>query len=61
MTVPWFLFYGRKHFGMQKQEIMCTRYGEMMDMIDCEAVENGTAKVKRKEHSIGYDDIFALN
>lgn len=61
MTVPWFLFYGRKHFGMQKQEIMCTRYGEMMDMISCEDVENGTAKVKRKEHSIGYDDTFALN
>lgn len=28
---------------------MCTRFGEMIDMISCLAVYNGTAKLKKKK------------
>lgn len=45
------LFYGRQ-LGMSRQEIMHTRYGEMLDMISCLAIYNGTAREKAKKMSM---------
>ena len=45
MSLPWMIFYGHK-IGMTRQETLATRYGEMMDLISCLAVYNGTAKEK---------------
>ena len=39
------IFYGHK-IGMTRQETLATHYGEMMDLISCLAVYNGTAKEK---------------
>lgn len=33
---------------MEKREIYVTPYGEMIDMINCMAIDNGAAKPKRK-------------
>lgn len=44
---------------MTKSEILITRYGEMMDMINCMAIFEGTAKPKRKP--MDFLDILALN
>lgn len=35
--------------GMTRNEIMSTRWGTMMDMIDCMAIWNGGARQKKKE------------
>lgn len=32
---------------MQKQEILCTTFGEMQDMISCEAIAHGFAEEDR--------------
>lgn len=50
MNLSWFLFYGR-YLGMQKQEILNTRYSEMLDMVSCLAIFNG-ANPKQKNRVI---------
>lgn len=40
---------------------MCTRYGEMIDMISCLAVYNGNAKEKKKpvkKRKIPFDEVI---
>lgn len=46
---------------MAKQEILLTRYGEMLDMIACFAIYNGNAKEKREKRKWKYEDAIALN
>ena len=38
-------------FGMAKDEVEVTRWGEMMDLIACHAIYNG-AKPKKKKKSM---------
>lgn len=49
MNLAWLLFYGRK-LNMGRQEIMCARYGEMLDMIACLAIYNGASPKKKRKH-----------
>lgn len=44
---------------MQRQEIMCTRYGEMLDMIACLAVYHG-AKLKKKQKHWTFDEAMKV-
>ena len=41
LSLPWFLFYGRV-LNMSRQEILITPYSEMIDMITCLSIYNGT-------------------
>lgn len=58
LNLSWFLFYGRM-LNMTKQEIMCTRYGEMLDMISCFSIQNG-AKPKRKKKTYHFEEAMML-
>lgn len=40
--------------NMKKQEIMFTRYGEMMDMISCCLVDEGKAEYKEQKPRYSY-------
>lgn len=44
---------------MSRQEILATRYGEMLDMIACMAIQNG-AKPRKKRKRIRYEDAIEL-
>ena len=44
---------------MGRQEILSTRYGEMLDMIACLAIQNG-AKPKRKRKRLRYEEAIEL-
>lgn len=44
---------------MQKQEILHTRVGEMMEMIDCHAIANG-AEPKHKAGPMSFEDAMKL-
>ena len=50
MNERWFVYYGLK-LGMSKKETMRTGYGEMLDLIDCMAIDNG-AEQKEPEKDI---------
>lgn len=50
MNERWFVYYGLK-LGMTKKETMLTGYGEMLDLIDCMAIDNG-AEQKEPEKDI---------
>ena len=45
---------------MSKQEILCTPYGEMMDMMACMAIENGSLKQIPPKRVWNYDEAIAL-
>ena len=42
---------------MSRQEILATRYGEMLDMIACLAIQNGE---KKKRKRLRYEDAIEL-
>lgn len=44
---------------MSKREIMITRYGEMIDMLNCMAIERG-AKPKKKMRKWSFDEAISL-
>lgn len=45
--------------NMSKQEIICTRYGEMCDMISCFAIYNG-ATPKKEKKTWSFDEVMKL-
>lgn len=45
---------------MSRQEILVTRYGEMLDMISCLAIYNGSAKPKKKPRKYSYAEVMRL-
>ena len=46
--------------NMSRIEVLTTRYGEMLDMIDCLSIYNGAAEPKRKQAALSYDEAIAL-
>ena len=51
LNTAWLLYWGRR-LGMSRREILATPVGEMLDMMDCNAIAHG-AKVKPAERSLG--------
>lgn len=45
---------------MEKREILITRYGEMLDMITCFAIYNGSVKEKPHKKKWKYEDVIAM-
>lgn len=45
---------------MPKEEILITRYGEMIDMINCLAIYEHGAKQKKKRRNFSYEEAIAL-
>lgn len=43
--------------GMDRQEVMSTRYGEMLDMIACLSIYNGGAEEMDMQ---SFDELFAM-
>lgn len=58
MTPTWVLFYGHQ-IGMSRREIEDCRHGEMLDLISCYAIANGSAEEVRG-HVTDYDDAMSL-
>ena len=46
--------------NMSRHDVLLTRYGEMLDMIDCLSIYNGEAELKRKAVVLSYDEAIAL-
>jgi len=45
---------------MSRAETLSTPYGEMMDMLSCMAILNGSMKQKIKPKAWAFDDALAL-
>ena len=59
MTESWFVFYGHE-MNMSRDETMNTRYGEMLDLINCKAIYNGGAEQKIRKRNLTFDEIISL-
>lgn len=46
---------------MTKQDIMFTRYGEMLDMISCLAIDEGRASYKPPKKHWKFEEVMLLN
>jgi len=57
LTLEWILFYGHK-IGMNRKEILHTRNGQMIDILTCNAIYNGS--LQEKEKKLTYDEVMAL-
>ena len=45
---------------MDRREILVTRYGEMMDMLACLSIYEGSAEPKKKKRKLSFDEITKL-
>lgn len=45
---------------MDKREILATPYGEMLDMISCLSVYQGSVRVKKKKKKMSFEEVMAL-
>ena len=59
MNLSWYIFYGRQ-LNMSRQETICTRYGEMLDMISCLSIYNRGADQKLPKKNWTFDEAMAL-
>lgn len=59
MNRSWYLFYGRQ-LSMDRQETLCTRFGEMLDLINCLSIYNGGAEQKAEKKKYTFDEAMAL-
>lgn len=41
---------------MSRREVLCTRVGEMLDMITCLAIYNGTAEEKPPKRKLSFEE-----
>jgi len=46
--------------NMDRQETICTRYGEMLDMINCLSIFNGGAEQVEPKKKWTFDEAIAL-
>lgn len=46
--------------GMSREEVNNTRYGEMIDLINCLSVYNGGAEVKKTKKKWSFEEVMAL-
>lgn len=44
---------------MTKEEVFHTRYGEMIDLLNCLSIYNGSAEPKTKRQ-MDYDEVMAM-
>ena len=55
----WLMFYGMHEFNLTRQEIMLMRYGELVDLVSCLSVYNGSARSidgLQSHHITNYDE-----
>jgi len=45
---------------MTQQETLSTTYGVFMDLLACDAVSKGQAKLKRRKKKISFDEFLAM-
>lgn len=55
----WLIYWGRQ-MGMSKNEVLSTRMGEMLDMLDCNAITHGSAHQKKGKVQMSFDEAMKL-
>lgn len=45
---------------MTEQEVLNTRYGAMLDMINCFAIYKGTARLAKKKKKMSFEEAIEL-
>ncbi len=55
--LPLYLYFGRK-FGMNREETLATKLGEMQDLISIDGIMRGVARIKKKK--LSFDEALRL-
>lgn len=59
LNLAWFKYYGLR-FGLTITEAVNMRYGEMMDLIACDAIFNGVQQPKEEKKHFTFDEAIKL-
>lgn len=59
MNRSWFIYYGYQ-MGLTRKETICTRYGEFMDLMACDAITKGQAKYKKPARRMTTEEMLKV-
>ena len=58
-TLPWYLYFGRNH-GMNKEDVLYTTFGELQDLLTCDAITHGLADEVAPKKKLSQEEMLAL-
>ena len=58
-ALPWYLYFGRNH-GMNKEDVLYTTFGEMQDLLTCDAIAHGLADEVAPKKKLSQEEMLAL-
>lgn len=58
-AIPWYLYFGRNH-GMDKEAVLNTVFGELQDLMTCDAIYHGLAEEVAKKKKLSQEEMLAL-
>lgn len=58
-SLPWFLFFGARH-GMDDEAVLNTPFGELQDLMTCDAIYHGLATEVTKKKKLTQEEMLAL-
>lgn len=58
-ALPWYLYFGRNH-GMDKEDVLNTTFGELQDLMTCDAIYHGLAEEVAKKKKLTQEEMLML-
>ena len=58
-ALPWYLYFGRNH-GMDKEDVLNTVFGELQDLMTCDAIYHGLAEEVAKKKKLTREEMLML-
>lgn len=58
-ALPWYLYFGRNH-SMDSEEVLNTVFGEMQDLMVCDAIYHGLAEEVAKKKKMTQEEMLML-
>lgn len=58
-ALPWYLYFGRNH-GMNREDVLHTTFGELQDLMTCDAIAHGLAEEVTKKKKLTQEEMLML-
>lgn len=58
-ALPWYFYFGRTH-GMSSEDVLNTTFGEMQDLMTCDAICHGLAEEVAKKKKLTQEEMLLL-
>lgn len=58
-ALPWYVYFGRNH-GMTKEDVLHTTFGELQDLMTCDAITHGLAEEVAPKKKLTQEEMLML-